>query len=154
VSALTGAAIDHYRTALSDPALATELDKTVSTLIGDGAELSKPTRTLLPSGFPPTAPAARFAVRDGFHVVRRFPHPEALGTAQFVTQCWKPRSPPHGRRSKTESRSGAARVTRPPLAKSTIASHELVGVMSDFMPPRAGEVLVIDCGRPELVQDR
>jgi uncharacterized protein (TIGR02453 family) len=65
VFALTGAALDHYRIALFDSALATELDKTVSTLIGDGAELSEPTRTRPPAGFQPSDPAARFAVRDG-----------------------------------------------------------------------------------------
>jgi hypothetical protein len=51
VFALTGAALDHYRIALPDPTLATELDKTVGTLIGDGAELSEPTRTRPPARF-------------------------------------------------------------------------------------------------------
>jgi uncharacterized protein (TIGR02453 family) len=87
VFALTGAALDHYRVALSDSALATELDQAVSTLVGAGAELSEPTRTRPPSGFQPAEPAARFAVRDGFYVVQRFPHPEAIGTAQFVSWC-------------------------------------------------------------------
>jgi uncharacterized protein (TIGR02453 family) len=87
VYALTGTALGKYRIALSDPALATELDEDVSTLIGDGAELSEPTRTRPPAGLQPAEPAARFAVRDGFHVVQRFPHPEAIGTAQFVSWC-------------------------------------------------------------------
>ena len=84
---LTGTALDHYRTALRDSALIAELDETVSTLIGDGAQLSEPTRVRLPAGFKPADLATRFAARDGFHVVQRFPHPAAVGTTQFVPWC-------------------------------------------------------------------
>jgi uncharacterized protein (TIGR02453 family) len=87
VLTLTGRALDHYRIALRDAALVAELDETVSTLIGDGAELSEPTRVRPPAGFKPAEPAARFAVRDGFHVVQRLPHPQAIGTTQFVPWC-------------------------------------------------------------------
>ena len=87
VFALTGAALDRYRSALRDPALVAELDTAVSTLIAAGAELSEPTRTRPPSGFNPAERAARFAVRDGFHVVRRVPHPATITTARFVPWC-------------------------------------------------------------------
>jgi hypothetical protein len=45
---------------------------------------SEPTRVRPPRSFKPAEPAARFAMRDGFYVVQRFPHPEAIGTTQFV----------------------------------------------------------------------
>jgi len=56
-------------------------------LIAAGAELSEPTRARPPSGFNPAEPAARFAVRDGFHVTQRMQHPAAITTAQFVAWC-------------------------------------------------------------------
>jgi len=87
VFALTGVALERYRTALRDPALVAELDTAVTTLAAAGAELSEPTRTRPPSGFNPAEPAARFAVRDSLHVIRRLPHPAAITTAQFVAWC-------------------------------------------------------------------
>jgi uncharacterized protein (TIGR02453 family) len=83
----TGAALDAYRTALRDDALAAALDRHVTGLLTDGAELSEPTRRRLPAGFDPAGPASRFAVRDGFHVVRRVPHPPEITTAAFVAWC-------------------------------------------------------------------
>lgn len=87
VFASAGAALDRYRTALRAPALVAELDTAVTMLIAAGAELSEPTRARPPSGFDSAEPAARFAVRDGFHVTQRIPHPAAITTAQFVAWC-------------------------------------------------------------------
>jgi uncharacterized protein (TIGR02453 family) len=87
VFASTGAALDRYRTALRDPALVAELDTAVTALIAAGAELSEPTRARPPAGFNPAEPAARFAVRDGFHVTQRMQHPAAITNAQFVAWC-------------------------------------------------------------------
>jgi len=69
------------------PALVAELDTAVTMLIAAGAELSEPTRARPPAGFNPAEPAARFAVRDGFHVTQRIRHPAAITTAQFVAWC-------------------------------------------------------------------
>ncbi|PZF91252.1 DUF2461 family protein [Micromonospora deserti] len=85
--ALTGVALDRYRAALRDPGCADELDAAVTALIDKGAELSESTRVRPPAGFTTEDPAGRFAVRDGFHVTQRFPHPAAITTAGFVTWC-------------------------------------------------------------------
>ena len=87
VFALTGPALDRYRTALHDPALVADLDAAVAALAATGAELSEPTRARPPAGFTATEPAGRYAVRDGFHIVRRLPHPETIATTRFVTWC-------------------------------------------------------------------
>ena len=87
VFALTGAALDHYRAALRDPARAAELDNAVTALTDKGAELSEPTRVRPPAGFTPTSPATRFAVRDGFHLTQHFAHPATIVTAEFLTWC-------------------------------------------------------------------
>lgn len=87
VFALAGTARDRYRSALRDPALVAELHEAVTVVLNTGAELSEPTRTRPPSGFSSTEPAARFAVRDGFHLTRRIAHPAAITTAQFVVWC-------------------------------------------------------------------
>jgi uncharacterized protein (TIGR02453 family) len=84
---LTGEALAAYRTALRDPARVADLDRHVTALLADGGELSEPTRRRLPAGFDPGGPAARFAVRDGFHVVRRHPRPAAVTTPRFVEWC-------------------------------------------------------------------
>jgi uncharacterized protein (TIGR02453 family) len=83
---LTGAALAAYRTALRDPARATDLDRHVTALLADGAELSEPTRRRVPAGFP-AGSAGRFAVRDGFHVVRRYPRPAAVTKPGLVEWC-------------------------------------------------------------------
>jgi uncharacterized protein (TIGR02453 family) len=83
----TGPAVNAYRAALHDDARAADLDRHVTALAIDGAELSEPTRRRLPAGFEADGPAARFAVRDGFHVVRRFPHPPEIVTNAFVEWC-------------------------------------------------------------------
>lgn len=83
----TGPALDAYRAALHDHAQATDLDRQVAALLTDDAQLSEPTRRRLPAGFAADGPAARFAVRDGFHVVRRFPHPPEIATTVFVEWC-------------------------------------------------------------------
>jgi hypothetical protein len=41
----------------------------------------------VPAGFDPDVPAARFAVRDGFHIVRRHPGPAAVTTPDLVQWC-------------------------------------------------------------------
>jgi uncharacterized protein (DUF2461 family) len=84
---LTGAALAAYRTALHDPARVADLDRHITTLLADGAGLSEPTRRRVPAGFDPAGPAARFAVRDGFHVVRRYPRPAAVTTRDLVEWC-------------------------------------------------------------------
>jgi uncharacterized protein (TIGR02453 family) len=81
----SGAALDAYRKALHDDAA--DLDRHVTALLADGAELSEPTRRRVPAGFDPDTPAARFAVRDGFHVVRRLAHPAAITTPAFAGWC-------------------------------------------------------------------
>ncbi|MFI7488244.1 DUF2461 family protein [Micromonospora echinaurantiaca] len=87
VFALTGVALDRYRTALRDPARAAELDTAVAALMDTGAQLSEPTRVRPPAGFTAVDPAARFAVRDGFHVTQRLPHPATIATAEIVAWC-------------------------------------------------------------------
>jgi hypothetical protein len=49
--------------------------------------VTRPTRRRVPAGFNPAGPAARFAVRDGFHVVRRYPHSAEITTAALVAWC-------------------------------------------------------------------
>ena len=87
VPRLTGAALEAHRAALRDAQLLAELDRHVSALLADGAELSEPNRRRPPAGFDPAGPAARFAVRDGFHVVRRHQRPAVVGSPRFVDWC-------------------------------------------------------------------
>jgi uncharacterized protein (TIGR02453 family) len=84
---LTGAALAAYRTALHDPARVIDLDRHVTALLAETAELSEPTRRRVPAGFDPAGPAARFAVRDGFHLVRRYPLPAAVTAPGLVGWC-------------------------------------------------------------------
>jgi hypothetical protein len=83
----TGAALAAYRTALRDPTSVADFDRHVTALLADGADLSEPTRRRPPAGFDPTGPAARFAVRDGLHLTRRYPHPAEITTAALVDWC-------------------------------------------------------------------
>lgn len=87
MSALTGVALDHYRVALRDRKRAAELDTAVTALTDGGAELSEPTRVRPPVGLTTDGPAVRFAVRDGFHVTQRLPHPSTITTLGFVAWC-------------------------------------------------------------------
>jgi uncharacterized protein (TIGR02453 family) len=87
VMGLTGSALTRYRTALGDPATLTRLDRIVTGLTTSGARLSDPTRGHLPRGFDPTSPAARFAVRDGFHLTHRIARPAVSTSPRFVTWC-------------------------------------------------------------------
>jgi hypothetical protein len=82
-----GTPLAAYRTALRDQGLAADLDKAVTELGAGGAELSEPTGRRMPAGFDPTGPAARFAVRDGFHLVRRCPYPTEITTPDLVGWC-------------------------------------------------------------------
>lgn len=84
---LTRAALDRYRGALRDPASLGALDAQVRALLRAGAELSEPSRARVPAAFDPSSPAARFAVRDGIQVVRRFPRPAAVTSVKLVTWC-------------------------------------------------------------------
>ncbi len=84
---VAGAALDRYRRALRDPTSLAALDAQVTGLLRAGAELSEPSRFRVPAGFDPASPAARFAVRDGIQVVRRFPRPSAVTSAKLVTWC-------------------------------------------------------------------
>jgi uncharacterized protein (TIGR02453 family) len=87
VSALTGARLDRYRTALADPELLSRLDRTVTDLTASGARLSEPTRTRVLRGWDPGGPAARFVVRDGFHLTRTLPRPAVSTTSRFADWC-------------------------------------------------------------------
>ena len=84
---VTGAALNRYRDVLHDPASLAALDARVTALLRAGGELSDPSRARPPAGFDPTRPAARFVVRDGFQVVRRYPRPGAVTSAKLVTWC-------------------------------------------------------------------
>jgi uncharacterized protein (TIGR02453 family) len=84
---LTGPALDRYRDALRDPAALATLDAQIVLLLRAGGELSEPSRARLPAGFHPAGPAARFAVRDGFQIVRRFHRPAAVHSARLVSWC-------------------------------------------------------------------
>jgi uncharacterized protein (TIGR02453 family) len=83
----TGAGLAATRAALRDPARVADLDRHVSALEAEGAQLSEPTRRRLPAGFDPAGPATRFAVRDGFHLVRSYPHPPQVTTGVLVGWC-------------------------------------------------------------------
>ncbi|GIJ43972.1 hypothetical protein Val02_08580 [Virgisporangium aliadipatigenens] len=84
---LTGAALESYRTALHDTGRIVALDRQVTALLADGAELSEPNRRRTPAGFDPTAPAAQYAVRDSFHITRRLPQPAEITSCTFVEWC-------------------------------------------------------------------
>ena len=84
---VAGAALDRYRRALRDPTSLAALDAQVTALLRAGAELSEPSRARVPAGLDPAGPAARFAVRDGIQVVRRFQRPAAVTSAKLVTWC-------------------------------------------------------------------
>jgi hypothetical protein len=83
----TGTGLSAYRAALRDQARVGDLDRHVSALLADDTELSAPTHRRPPAGFDPAGPAASFAVRDGFHLVRRYPHPAAVTTPTLVAWC-------------------------------------------------------------------
>ena len=87
VFALTGVALGRYRKALRDPDLAADLDTRVTALLADGVELSEPTRKRPPAGLDLPAAAARYAQRDGFHVVRRYRRPAAVSSGRLVSWC-------------------------------------------------------------------
>lgn len=83
----SGTALQAYRTALRDPGLVGDLDGHVTALLAGGAELSEPTRRRPPAGIDPGGPAGRYAVRDGFHLVRRCPLPAEVTTPDLVAWC-------------------------------------------------------------------
>ncbi|MEV6304502.1 DUF2461 family protein [Actinoplanes sp. NPDC051861] len=83
----TGAALESYRDRLRDEHAMAALDRHVTALTSGGAELSEPTRRRLPAGFGPDGPAARFAVRDGLHVMRRHPHPGEITSPALTGWC-------------------------------------------------------------------
>jgi uncharacterized protein (TIGR02453 family) len=87
VFGLRGPALKRYRDALRDSGALTELDRFVDAALTHGAELSAPTRTRPPAGFDRDGSAARFAARDGFQVVRRYPRPGAVTKPAFVGWC-------------------------------------------------------------------
>ena len=72
---------------MNDRKAVADLDRHVNVLLANGAELSEPTRRRPPTGVDPTAPAARFAVRDGFHLVRRYPLPAEVTTPALAEWC-------------------------------------------------------------------
>lgn len=85
VAGLSGARLDAYRAALrADPG---GLAEVVDALLTDGGALSPPSRKRPPTGVGPSADAARFGVRDGFHVVRSYPRPAQTATAGLVDWC-------------------------------------------------------------------
>jgi uncharacterized protein (TIGR02453 family) len=83
----TGVALEHYRARLRDSRAVAELDRHVTALIDAGAELSEPTRRRLPAGFAADGPAARFAVRDGLHLMRRCQHPGVITGPGMIDWC-------------------------------------------------------------------
>lgn len=87
VLGLSGDALIRYRTALREPTQLARLDRIVTDLTAGGARLSDPARARPPRGFEPTGPAARFAVRDGFHVTRVLPRPDTSTTHRFPDWC-------------------------------------------------------------------
>ncbi|MER7455913.1 hypothetical protein [Micromonospora sp. NPDC126480] len=72
---------------MRDPARVADLETAVAALLDTGAEPSEPTRVRAPVGFTDAGAAARFVVRDGFHVTHRLPHPATIGTGDFVGWC-------------------------------------------------------------------
>jgi uncharacterized protein (TIGR02453 family) len=87
VPALTGDALPAYRTALCDETFTAELDRHVTALLADGAELSPPTRRRPPTGVEWHDKAVRFAVRDGFHLTHRLPRPDQVHSSGLVDWC-------------------------------------------------------------------
>ena len=87
VFGLRGTALERYRAVLRDPVTLAELDTVVDQILSKGASLSEPSRARPPAGFDRDGPAARFAVRDGFQLVRRYPRPAAVTKPPFVGWC-------------------------------------------------------------------
>lgn len=87
VFGVRGQRLSRYRSALADDSSAGRLAEAVDRLLDQGAELSEPTRVRLPAGFVPGAPAARFAVRDGFQILRTYPHPDSVTSSEFLPWC-------------------------------------------------------------------
>lgn len=87
VFALRGPRLERYRAALLDDDRVEELAAAVDALTTAGADLSEPTRRRSPAGLPAEGPAACFAVRDGFHITRRFGRPAASRSSRFVGWC-------------------------------------------------------------------
>ncbi|MEU4244652.1 DUF2461 family protein [Actinoplanes sp. NPDC026619] len=84
VAALRGPALGRYRAALAQPDHLASLDREMAALIAAGGALSQPTRRRPPPGL---ERAGRFAVRDGFHVMRAEPLPRAVHSPRFVAWC-------------------------------------------------------------------
>jgi hypothetical protein len=82
-----GTALDRYRAALRNPAAVAALDHAVEVVTSRGAALSEPTRRRLPSGFVVDGRAARWAVRNGFHLMRVDELTDVVATAGFVRWC-------------------------------------------------------------------
>jgi hypothetical protein len=65
----------------------TEIDGYITAALKRGGELSEPTRIRPPAGFETDGPAAQFAVRNGFQVIRRYSLPQAITTGRLVPWC-------------------------------------------------------------------
>lgn len=87
VFTLAGAALDRYRAALHDTAEAGALDAEADRLLAAGATLSDVTRRRPPARLAVDGPGGRFALRDGFHLVRVYPRPAAVTSARLVPWC-------------------------------------------------------------------
>jgi hypothetical protein len=85
--ALRGTALERYRAALREPAQVAALDHEVETLLAAGATLSAPSRSRSPTGLDAAGPAARYAVRDGFHLTTIHRRPTALTSPTLVGWC-------------------------------------------------------------------
>lgn len=87
VPTLTGPALHRYRAALADRPRLADLDAATDRLLATGAHLSEPTRVRIPAGVDAVGPAARYAIRDGFYLTRRYPRPKAASTPTFPAWC-------------------------------------------------------------------
>lgn len=87
VPALTGPDLRRYRAALADTARLAVLDGAATGMLNAGAELSERSRARVPAGIDPAGPAARYAVRDGFYLTRRYPRPAQATTPAFPDWC-------------------------------------------------------------------
>lgn len=81
---LRGSALDDYRSRLVDAVLGAQLRAAVDGLVAAGSTLSDPDRARVPRPYGSDATNADLLRRDGFHLTRTEPHPDAIASDGFA----------------------------------------------------------------------